>query len=574
MTTFAQLLRPSLLLPLATALPGLVGCGLIASPARADAAAPAPAPASASASASDRPDEVSLLIEQGRQALEKKKIAEAGQFFAEAEKKDGGTLRTKTWVIRAWMEDGRINDSLNAIDALDREGAQGPAMDYLYGMAFAAKARDYIATGTGGAAVQMSLDDAVRFLEKAIRADPALARDAYLPLAEAAWYARKLDVARPAAEKAVARAPEDYYAQFMLGRIALAQYGATRVTADKVAEADANWETARKSLARAAELLGKPESPELVDQLARVQVDLAHTYVWKEKLDDAQRAYADAIGWKPALVDLPQVRTLLGSERFLAALESAASAIQTHPLAEAPDVATVQWWLGWSRYEQKQYDKADAAFSEAVAKWPGYANSWYYIMLSRYHQRDYEGSAAALRRHFDTDPADLVASIGESPETNLRIVDFLVGWLGDKERFEEAAILSDVQTAVDPANSRYWNNSGLFWRDAGDALRKTDRPGAAAESLAAFEKSWKAYTKALELEPDNPAFLNDAAVILHYYLDREPERAKAMYERAAERAAIELERKDLAPEVRELYQTALRDSKNNLEKLARGDKRE
>lgn len=560
MTTSAQLPRPSLRLSIAALLSNaLVGCALLATPAAAEPSAP---------------DGVGDLIEQGRKALEQKRIAEAERIFQEAAQKDGSTLRTKTWVIRAWMEDGRINDSLNAIDALDREGAQGPAIDYLYGMAFALKARGYLAAQTGGSEIQMSLEDAVSFLERAVRADPELARDAFLPLAEAAWYCQKLEIARPAADMAVARAPEDPDAQFMLGRIALSQFSATKDAPDRAAEADASWETARKAFSKAAELLGRPESPALVDQLTRIRVDLGHTYAWKKKLEEAQREYAEAISWKPSLVDLQRVRTLLGSERFLATLESAASSIGKHLGAEAPEIATVQWWLGWARYEQKQYEKADEAFSVAVAKWPGYVNSWYYIMLSRYHQRDYEGSVAALRRHFEEDPADLVASIGESPETNLRIVDFLVGWLSEKDRFEEAAILAQVQTSVEPGNTRFWNNLGLFWRDAGAALRETDRPGAAPEARAAFEKSWQAYAKALELEPDNPAFLNDAAVILHYYLDREPGRAKAMYEKAAQRAAVELERKDLAPDVRELYQTALRDSKNNLEKLARGDKRQ
>lgn len=567
MTTTPKLPRSSLALPIAAFLTSaLVGCAVLASPTPAKTAAPDNVDA--------RPDAVGELIEQGRKALEAKRFAEAERIFEEAAQKDGGTLRTKTWVIRAWMEDGRINDSLNAIDALDHAGAKGPAIDYLYGMAFALKARGYILAQTGGSEIQMSLDDAVIFLERAVKADPELARDAYLPLAEAAWYGQNLDVARPAADQAVARHPEDADAQFMLGRIALSQYSAKRISADKVAEANANWETARKALAKAADLLGRPEDPAIEDKLARIRVDLGHTYIWKEKLEEAQREYAEAISWKPSLVDLQRVRTLLGGERFLAAMESAASSIEGHLGAEAPEIATVQWWLGWARFEQKQYEQADAAFAVAVAKWPGYVNSWYYMALCRYHQLDYEGAVAALRRHFDTDPADLVASIGESPETNLRVVDFLVGFLADKSRFEEAAILSVVQTSVEPGNTRFWNNAGLFWRDAGEVMAKSDREGAAAEAQAAFEKSWTAYTKALDLEPDNPAFLNDAAVILHYYLDREPERAKAMYEKSFERATIELARTDLAPEVREIYKIALRDSKNNLEKLARGDKRQ
>jgi tetratricopeptide (TPR) repeat protein len=478
------------------------------------------------------------------------------------------------WVIRGWMEDGRINDALNAIDGLDREGLKGASIDYLYGMAFALKARGYIALGTGGSEIGMSLDDAVMYLERAVKEDPELARDAFLPLAEAAWYGQKLDVARPAAEKAVARASADPDAHFMLGRVALSQYSAERVTAENVAAADANWETARKALAKAAELMGKPTDAARVDQLARIRVDLGHTYVWKEKFDEARREYAEAISWKPGLVDMARVHSLIGGERFRGMMEMAASSMEGHPGTHDADVAAVQWWLGWARYEQKDYAQADKAFSTAAAKWPEYVNSWFYIALSRYHQQDYEGSVAALRRHFDEDPSDLVATIGQSSETNLRIVDFLVGWLAKKDRFEEAAILSDVQAAVDPKNPRFWNNVGLFRRDAGDALRDSGRPGAAEEAVAEYEKSWAAYGKALEIEPENPAYLNDAAVILHYCLDRDLERAKAMYEKSQERAKIELARTDLTPEVRKVFEIALRDSKNNLEKLARGEKRE
>jgi len=568
MTMFAEFPRSSLLLSVAALLSNAtLGCALRAEPAPASAL---PRPLADSVPA----DEVDDLIGQGRKALEDGRLAEAERLFEEAAKKDGGTPRTRMWVIRSWMENGRYNDSLNAIDALDREGLKGPPIDYLYGMAFALKARSYIAAGTGGVEIQMSLDDAVMYLERAVKADPELARDAFLPLAEAAWYGQRLDVARPAAEMAVERAPLDPDAHFMLGRVALSQYGAERVTAENAAQAEATWETARKSLAKAAELLGRPESPALVDQLARIRVDLGHTYVWKKEFDYAQREYAEAISWKPSLVDLPRVHSLLGSERFLAAMESAATSMGSRSGVDDAEFATVQWWLGFARYEQKQYEQADKAFSAAVAKLPGYVNSWFYIMLARYHQRDYEGSVAALRRHFEEDPADLVASINASAETNVRILDFLVGWLAGKQRYEEAAILTEVQTAVEPANTRFWNNLGLFRRDAGDALRESERPGAAEEAMAQYERSWQAYGKALELEPENPAFLNDAAVILHYCLDREPDRAKAMYEKARERAEIELARTDLTPEIREIYRIALRDSKNNLEKLARGDKRQ
>jgi hypothetical protein len=45
-----------------------------------------------------------------------------------------------------------------------------------------------------------------------------------------------------------------------------------------------------------------------------------------------------------------------------------------------------------------------------------------------------------------------------------------------------------------------------------------------------------------------------------------------MYKRSTERAKVELARQDLAQETRDLYETALRDSQNNLAKLERGEK--
>src|SRR5206468_12831120 len=106
------------------------------------------------------PDSVEGLIARGREALEAGKVPEAQKLFEQAAEKDGSSLRTRTWVIRSWMEQGRINDSLDAIDAIARGGAiakgragakdgpttkgdasakggvSGKEIDYLYGMAF------------------------------------------------------------------------------------------------------------------------------------------------------------------------------------------------------------------------------------------------------------------------------------------------------------------------------------------------------------------------------------------------------------------------------------------------------
>jgi hypothetical protein len=92
----------------------------------------------------------------------------------------------------------------------------------------------------------------------------------------------------------------------------------------------------------------------------------------------------------------------------------------------------------------------------------------------------------------------------------------------------------------------------------------------APEAVAArAERALAAYRRALALSPDDPAYLNDTAVILHYYLERDWDEARALYLRACERAEAELARAELAPELRALYSTALRDARLNLAELAR-----
>lgn len=523
--------------------------------------------APAARGAPDAPDAIGDLIARGRDLLEAGKAEDAQKVFEEAAAKDENSLRTRTWVLRSWMDQGRVNDSLDAIDALHKAGAKGAAVDYLYGMAFARKARGYMQQNVAAGPVQMALEDAVQYLDRAVKADPELARDAFLPLAESAWYSQKLDIARSAADSAVKRAPSSPDAQFILGRVALSQFSAAKDDPARKAEADAQWDVARGALARASELLGQPAGGPALETLVRVHVDLGHTYVWKQKLDDAQREYAAAMTGKPALVDMAQVQRALGGERFLAALESAVPALSARPGADASDVAALTWWLGWARFDRKQWAKADEAFSAAVAKSPSFLNSWNYIARARVEQKDYAGALAAIHRHWDENPSDLVAAVSGDPDSLLPLLDGLVGWCAEQQKLAEAAFLSELQANSVPSDSRYWNNTGLFWRDAGEALKKGERAEDKAKAQEDFEKSWKAYSKALEIEPDDPSLLNDAAVILHYYLERDLDRAAQMYRKAAERARAELEKKDLKPDLRERYATALKDSTDNLAKL-------
>ena len=54
--------------------------------------------------------------------------------------------------------------------------------------------------------------------------------------------------------------------------------------------------------------------------------------------------------------------------------------------------ATLLWWLGWVRLQQKQYEPAEQAFTRCVAKFPEYVNSWFYVAVCRFSRQDQSGA--------------------------------------------------------------------------------------------------------------------------------------------------------------------------------------
>ncbi len=512
--------------------------------------------------------DIDAQLVQGRALLAAGKASEAQAVFESAAAADAQSLRTRQWVIRSWLAQGRVNDSLDAVDALSKEGAKGPALDYLYGMAFAFKGREYTQQNVQGQIIDMAFADAVSYLQKATAADPVLYKDAFPALAEAAWFQQKLDVARAAAEKAVAVDPTSSDASMILGRIALSQFVATKEDEAKKADADKHWDAARKAFDAAATSLRS--SAERQPEAAAALVELGHTYAWKGQLDEAARAYGEAIARDPNKVNFSQILGTLQGDRFLVALEGGATEFaRLHP-QDTKDDASLLWWLGWARFDQKKFAEAEQTFTRAFEKNPAFPNCWYYVALARYQQKEYAGAVDAFRRNWDENLTDLVGSLGSSAETNLAILDYLVGWCAQNDRTFEAGLLSEMQANTSPKTARYWNNMGLFYRDAGEPLRKSAKEDDRAVAQGYFETAYRAYSAAHELTPDDPSIMNDLAVMLHYYLNRDLERAAELYKKATERATIELARTDLAADLRSLYEIALRDSKNNLAKLESG----
>ena len=523
-------------------------------------------------------------IASGRALLDDQRPEEAEQRFETAAALEGGSLRTRMWVLRAWMDEGRSNDTLDALDALDRAGHDGPEMDYLYGMAFARRAEGHIAAGVTDASIRMNFEDGRELLRSAVAADPERFRDGFLPLARAAWYTQDLEAAREAIDTARTYYPDDPEVLSLAGRIALSQFQASkdpesRGPADWSSEARAHWESARDAFERCAAALADPSTDEERTLAADVDVQLGHTLLWNGERERAAEAYAQAMGLVPQSLDYAQIRSLLAPAEpeapptlFLSALESGEQAFVERFSADASQDAVLLWWLGYTRWECGRPAAAEEALAQALEKAPEFTNTWFYLALARYDQEDWDGAFEALARGWEQEPAAMIAAAQDGDqELNVAKVGYLVGRRVEAGDNVGAALLSELcaETALD--DPAYWSDLGLFLRDEGERLRASEDATEQALAADSFERAFTAYGRALELAPEDPQILNDTAVMLHYYLKRDLETARALYERAQEHAEALLADETLDPELRPIVETALRDATNNLAALSRGE---
>jgi tetratricopeptide (TPR) repeat protein len=527
-----------------------------------------PAPVSCQESAQE-------LVRRGRDLLAAGRVNDAQALFEQAAELEASAA-VRFWLVRGWVAQGRFEDALVAADELREAGLPGHDADYLLGLAFLGRAKADIASSGGGPYTQDQLGDAYRLLAQATAADPLRFADAWLPQAEAGWYALQLEGARAAADRAVELRPQDAAAHALRGKIAFSQYSALGSGGDSPVSVE-HWDVAQRSFRRAIELYGQPADAEGRAALAEAHLQCGHLHAWKQELPAASAAYAEAMGWDPSRIDFAQIRAGLG-EAFAGCVTEGAQRFRDRFGDQEPVFATLSWWDGYARFERGDWAASESAFRTAVALWPAYSNSWFYVFRLCHSQGEYGEAVEALRTFARVDLQGLLSTLGADPASQVRVIDFLVGWCADPEqhggsaRNEDAAALCDVLARLQPEVSRHWNNLGLFVRDQGDQLRwSARRQGAAvddAELQALWDRATDAYARALELEPANPNYVNDYAVMLHYYLLRDFDQAQELYLRAQRLAEERLAQPGLSAAEREVVAIALRDSKDNQRRLA------
>lgn len=112
------------------------------------------------------------------------------------------------------------------------------------------------------------------------------------------------------------------------------------------------------------------------------------------------------------------------------------------------------------------------------------------------------------------------------------------------------------------------NNAALAARDLG-VLKEKQGDAAAAKDL--WERSYRHYERAVALSPDDARFANDCGLMLLYHLDRDHDRARALFERAIELGDAQLAAlpDDADRDQRESLEEAVGDAWQNIALLLR-----
>ncbi len=347
--------------------------------------------------------------------------------------------------------------------------------------------------------------------------------------------------------------------------VTLAMGTAFRAWADAMAaegrRAEDTWfayDEARAKLTRAAELA--PED----DPRAQIALIDLLLYVYGEH-DDATRR-AEALG--KAHTDNGEVLLLrgcvlvngywrareAGDDKLAAATLDRAVADLLAADEHLGDERTEPWaQLAWLYEQEGQAQRAVEAATEVVQRSTEPDLGTLYALARRYaSENELRAAGRALVSMAESRPAQLGEWVAAEADrttaaTNLAWVAVNLG-----SRVQSLLVLDAVMQA-DPEDAATWNNYGY-------ALREARR----------YEDAYRAYERSVALDDSDPRVLNDTAVVLHYYLRRDTERATALYEQAVEIADRELRRPKLSTDRKRYLREARLDARNNLSRLERG----
>ncbi len=494
--------------------------------------------------------------EQATEAERQGDWSSAGELYVALAKQEPDKLQWVLDAARCLRTAGRFNDALDVLDGAKSRFENSADIAAMTASTYHVKAENLIAQGIRDLNVRFQFEEAARIAGESLRLHPGR-RDLRLILARSHYQLGNMDDALAQAEEAVRRFPDHHGGWILLGDIAYRTFVGLNEQLREMKPGDPDYAAtvtrageARNSATEAFEraIALNPERPGPFVQLGNI-------LAWTGNTEQALVQYEKALKIDPrSRVDHSWIAKNSKPDRRVRMYAAANAAYLSRPDATAAHAAQLDWWQAYALYERKRYKKAYELFVRVIEANPEFLNSRCYAMLAAYWQGEHDLAEKQAARYAKEAPkhfADHVRYYTNQDET-VGIIEYFSRRAYEAGRMDRARDLNHVLAKL-LDTARHWNNYAFL-------CRETRR----------FEESLRAYETAIELAPDSPQLLNDAAVILQYHLpsDANRSRAREMYERAVQLAKKTLEDEDSTDADKAGARQALQDAMANLRKLA------
>jgi tetratricopeptide (TPR) repeat protein len=240
-------------------------------------------------------------------------------------------------------------------------------------------------------------------------------------------------------------------------------------------------------------------------------------------------------------------------------------------LVEAqPEQVLHYWYRGMAYYSKgaEFWSNVHSDFNKVIELNPAFTNAYFFLADGAFVRGAMQSAANdddKAKKAYNFSGKYYALYLKDFGANHAQSVMQTNGLLAECERMNFLASFTDYANAIvilewatshAPDYLDVWNNLAFLYRETGEA----------AKSLAAYEH-------ALSIAPDDPQIMNDLAVIYHYYLQTNDAIALELYANAITRAEEILAADNNSGSDLSLVETALRDARNNLNKLKRGSRR-
>lgn len=447
--------------------------------------------------------------------------------------------------------DGRIGEALKILGTGLDAGAADPRFPFELGLCHLAMGEEFAADPESGGDPAAAFHDAQSYFEKTLELDPAHGEAERLA-ARCLYLNNDLDAARARIEAHLARQPDDAAACLLAGRILVAAFAAS------TGDAAPLLETAEAHLNRAISLEPEAEA---------AYICLGDCRIYAGNTEGALAAFQKGIGACRAAMTLHQrfLGTFAGSD--VLTYKGATDFYKTllERMGIEPAEQGLLWWYlaewfekwGTAEYSKGgQYAEAAALYGECAAAFKacGLAFGPYKPDATVRAAMAFcsEGWAHYNLSAFEQSEARFHEALNLYPglDTAVKGLDYLGTAIVNTLGVEAACDFFKRAAEATPDIPKYWNNYAFFARE-----------------VARHEDAFNAYTKAVELSPDDTRYINDCGMMLFYYLKRDPEQSEKLFRRAWKTGDKKLENPFISEEDRAYHFEAQCDAILNLGRL-------